>query len=50
MRSCIWEALLPVFVLVGIYGGFTTPSEAAAITAFYILIVECFIYKDVHLF
>ena len=44
------EALLPVGVLVGIYGGYTTTTEAAAITAFYILIIECFIYKDLHLF
>ena len=45
-KESFWEVLLPVGVLVGIYGGFTTPSEAAAMTAFYILIIECFIYKD----
>ncbi|HAZ14413.1 MAG: C4-dicarboxylate ABC transporter [Bdellovibrionales bacterium GWA2_49_15] len=50
LRACLWEALLPVFVLIGIYGGFTTPSEAAAITAFYIFIVECLVYKDVDMF
>jgi len=42
------EAFLPVGVLVGIYGGYTTASEAAAFTAFYILIIECFYYKDLH--
>ncbi|WP_372652396.1 TRAP transporter large permease [Halobacteriovorax sp.] len=45
-KGCFWEAILPVGVLVGIYGGFTTATEAAAITAFYILIIECFVYKD----
>lgn len=45
-KACFWEALLPVFVLVGIYGGFTTVTEAAAITALYIFVIEVFVYKD----
>lgn len=47
-KGCFWEILLPIGVLVGIYGGFTTVSEAAAFTAFYVLIMECFIYKDLN--
>jgi C4-dicarboxylate transporter DctM subunit len=46
LKGAVPEALLPVFILVGIYGGHTTVTEAAAITAFYILLVECFYYKD----
>lgn len=46
LKGCYWEALLPVGVLYGIYSGLTTTTEAAAITAFYILFIECFIYKD----
>lgn len=49
LRACFWEALLPVLVLVGIYGGFTTVTEAAAITALYIFIIEVFVYKDLKL-
>jgi C4-dicarboxylate transporter DctM subunit len=41
------ELLLPFGVLGGIYGGFTTPSEAAACTALYIFVIECFYYKDI---
>ena len=41
-----WELLLPVVVLVGIFGGFTTLVEAAALTVLYAFIVECFVYKD----
>ena len=37
---------MPLGVLVGIYGGFVTPSEASALTAFYIFIIEFFVYKD----
>tara|TARA_B100000925_G_scaffold271612_1_gene234969 strand:- start:4500 stop:5759 length:1260 start_codon:yes stop_codon:yes gene_type:complete len=43
------ELIMPVGVLVGIYGGFVTPSEASALTAFYIFIIEFFIYKDLSL-
>jgi tripartite ATP-independent transporter DctM subunit len=41
-----WELLLPVVALVSLFGGFATPVEAAAITAFYALIVETVIYRD----
>jgi len=44
------EMLLPIGVLFGIYGGYTTVSEAAALTAFYVLIIECFVYKDLNFF
>lgn len=47
IREAIWELPLPFIVLVGIYGGFITASEAAAVTAFYVLIVEVFIYRDI---
>jgi C4-dicarboxylate transporter, DctM subunit len=49
-KGCFFELLLPVGVLWGIYGGVTTVSEAAAFTAFYVLIMECFIYRDLKLF
>ena len=41
-----WELLLPVVVLVGIYGGFATLVEAAALTALYAFVVETFVYRD----
>lgn len=46
-REAAWELPLPLIILVGIYGGFFTPTEAAAVTAFYVLIVEVFIYRDI---
>jgi len=42
-----WELLIPVILIVGIFGGFVTLGEIAAITAAYVLIVEVFIYKDI---
>ena len=40
-----WEILLPVVVLGGIFGGYTTLVEASAITVLYAFVVECFIFK-----
>ncbi len=45
-----WEAPLPVIVIGGIYGGFFTATEAAAVTAAYVLVVEVFIHRDIPFF
>jgi tripartite ATP-independent transporter DctM subunit len=37
--------LMPLILLAGIYSGATTPTEAAAIAAFYALIVSVFLYR-----
>jgi C4-dicarboxylate transporter, DctM subunit len=50
VRNAIWEIPLPIIVIGGIYSGLFTATEAAAITAFYVLIVEVFIYRDLKLF
>jgi tripartite ATP-independent transporter DctM subunit len=49
LRESMWELPLPVVVLGGIYSGFFAVSEAAAVTALYVLIVEVFILKEVRL-
>ncbi|MBX2991145.1 MAG: TRAP transporter large permease [Bacteroidetes bacterium] len=50
VREAAWEIPLPFIVIGGIYSGTFTATEAAAVTAFYVLVVEVFIYKDLHLF
>jgi tripartite ATP-independent transporter DctM subunit len=45
-----WEIMVPVVVLVSIYGGFVTIAEASAIAAIYVLVVEVLIHKDITLF
>ena len=47
LAESAWEIPLPVIILGGIYGGFLLASEAAAVTALYVMIVETFIYKDI---
>jgi len=49
IREAAWEIPLPLFVLVGVYGGFLTISEVAAVTAIYIIVVEVFIYREIKL-
>lgn len=54
LKEALWAARfelpLPIIVLGGIYGGFITATEASALTAFYVLIMVCFLYKDLDLF
>lgn len=44
-----WEIPLPFIVLGGIYSGYFAVSEAAAVTALYVLIVEVLIYREIPL-
>ena len=43
--DAIWALIMPVIVLGGIYGGLFTPTEAAAVSAVYGLVVGVFVYK-----
>jgi tripartite ATP-independent transporter DctM subunit len=47
LKGMIWELPLPLVVLGGIYSGYFVISEAAAITAVYVLLIEVVIYRDV---
>jgi len=47
LRAMRWEIPLPFIVLGGIYSGFFAVSEAAAVTAFYVLLVEVVIHREV---
>jgi C4-dicarboxylate transporter DctM subunit len=46
LRGAIWEVLLPVIVLAGIFGGYTTLVEASAMTVLYAFIVECLVFRE----
>ena len=53
IKAAVWEARweipLPIFVLGGIYGGIVTATEASALSAFYVLVANCFFTKDLSL-
>ncbi|SIN96620.1 TRAP transporter large permease [Halodesulfovibrio marinisediminis] len=44
-----WALMVPVIILGGIYGGIMTPTEAAALAAFYGLVVGVFVYRELNL-
>ena len=50
LKGTAWELPLPLIVIGGIYGGYFTATEASAITAIYVLVVEVFIRRDLKLF
>lgn len=47
LRESAWELPLPIIVLGGIYSGFFAVSEAAAITALYVICIEVFLLKEI---
>ncbi len=49
LREAAWELPLPVVVLGGVYSGYFAISEAAAVTAFYVLVVEVLIQREISL-
>lgn len=46
-RAAVWEIPLPIVVLGGIYSGYFAISEAAAVTALYVLIVDVIILREI---
>ena len=47
LREAKWELPLPLLVLGGIYSGYFAVSEAAAVTALYVMVVEVLVYREV---
>jgi C4-dicarboxylate transporter DctM subunit len=49
IKEAVWEIPLPLIIIIGIYGGYLVPGEAAAVIVLYVLIVEVFIHRDITL-
>lgn len=47
LRETAWELPLPFVVLGGIYSGYFAVSEAAAVSAVYVLVVEVLIHREI---
>jgi C4-dicarboxylate transporter DctM subunit len=45
--DAVWALIDPIIILGGIYGGFFTPTEAAAVAAVYALVCGVFIYREI---
>jgi tripartite ATP-independent transporter DctM subunit len=48
LREAAWEVPLPFIIVLGIFFGVFTVTEAAAVTVVYVLIIESWVYKDIH--
>ncbi|WP_404386267.1 TRAP transporter large permease [Caenispirillum salinarum] len=49
MKGAIWPLGFPVIIIGGIYGGIFSPTEAAAVSVAYALILEVLIFRSVSL-
>ncbi len=46
-KEAFWALLSPVIILGGIYSGYFTPTEAAAVSCVYTFIIGTFVYKEI---
>jgi len=49
LKEAAWELPIPLLIIFGIYSGFSTATEAAALTAVYVLFVKILIFKELSL-
>ena len=44
-----WEIVIPILIILGLFSGFATLVECAALSVVYVLFIELYIYKDINL-
>lgn len=49
LADAFWGLMMPLIILGGIYGGFFTPTEAAAVSVVYGFFVGAFVYKKIRI-
>jgi C4-dicarboxylate transporter DctM subunit len=49
LKEAAWEIPIPFLILVGIYSGFCTATEAAALTVVYVLILKTLVFRELAL-
>lgn len=47
LKEGIWEWPVPLVIIAGIYGGFTTIAEVSALVLVYVVAVECFVLREI---
>jgi len=48
-RQASWEIPIPILIVAGIYSGFSTATEAAALTVGYVLFIKIFVFHELSL-
>jgi len=46
LRGGLWALMMPVLILGGIYSGYFTATESAAVAVVYAILVEVFVYRE----
>ncbi len=49
VRSGVWSLMLPVIILGGIYSGYFTATESAAVAVAYALVIETLVHRELDL-
>ncbi|MBW2000526.1 MAG: TRAP transporter large permease [Deltaproteobacteria bacterium] len=49
LKSAAWELPIPLMIVIGIYSGFSTATEAAALTVVYVLFIKVVIFRELGL-
>ncbi len=49
-RAAIWEIPIPFLIIAGIYSGFSTATEAAALTVVYVLFIKVLVFRELSIF
>ncbi len=47
LRATLWDWLLVAIILGGVYGGWVTIAEVSAVVLIYVVVVECFVLKEI---
>lgn len=48
-RQAAWELLIPILILIGIFTGFCTAAEAAALTVVYVVLMKTLVFKELNI-
>ncbi len=47
-REAVWDLPIILLIVMGVYGGYVTIAEVSALVLVYVVVVSCFILKEVH--
>jgi tripartite ATP-independent transporter DctM subunit len=50
LKEAAWELPIPFLILAGLYSGFCTATEAAALTVVYVLVLKTIVFRELRLF
>jgi C4-dicarboxylate transporter DctM subunit len=49
LKDAAWELPIPLLIIVGIYSGFCTATEAAVLTVVYVLLIKTIVFRELTL-